>query len=355
MDRKALHKAMLYQLGPPTKNRDRRDPEGSGIAVQFNPTTLKLQYTNENTGGATTKAPNRANPTQGNAVLTLELEYDTCEEFSGTGEHVDVRARTADVRAFVRPPTENGKQAKAPPAVRFAWGGFEFDGNVTSLTEDLDYFDADGHALRAKLSLTIKEQDLRLAVGPAARTAATAVTPGKPDRPGGPGSAPTTRPESVVPAQNGESVQQALTRIGADPAQWRTAMAGLDSPANLTAGTPLQIGAEASVSGGVGLASGFGAAATVSAGAAVSGSVGVSAEASAGFALSAGGGITESATAVALLRADAAAVQARARFAAPTVRAEASARADISVRATIDPRRVTYGIGVPLKARATIR
>src|SRR5688500_12686851 len=98
----ALHKAKISQVydkksGPPPPGATTKQ-----IAVQLNPTTLKLQYTNESTGGATNKGPNLQNAAQGNAVLTLDLEFDTAEG-DANGKPVDVREQTKDIIAYVRP------------------------------------------------------------------------------------------------------------------------------------------------------------------------------------------------------------------------------------------------------------
>jgi hypothetical protein len=340
----ALHKAQIYQVYDVKTGPKPADAPPSPIPVQFNPTMLKLQYANESTGGATTKAPNRQNPVQGNATLTLELEYDTAEG-DGQGRPVDVRTKTKDIIAFVRPP--KGTKGAPPPRIKFVWGALTFEGNVTSLSEDLDYFDADGRALRSKLNLTIKEQDLSLALSPADADVAAASKPGDAARNGAPGSAPTNKPVQTVPANQGESVQQALTRLNADPTLWRTAMAGLDSPLGLSAGTQLQLGAEASFSAGVGASAGIDAGASMG----VTASVGVSAEMSVGFALSAAGGIAKSSSTQVAASAQASAVGARASFAVPPAQAELSTGALVQV----DPRAITYGWSVPLKAQVRIR
>lgn len=335
-----LKKATICQVydkktGPPPAGAQ-TDP----IEVQFNPTTLKLQYTNESTGGATTKAPNRQNAAQGNAVLSLDLEYDTAEG-DENGQPLDVREKTKHIVALVRPP--KGSKGAPPPRIKFVWGKLSFEGNVTSLTEDLDYFDDQGRALRCKLSLSIKEQDLRLQLSPADADAEAATKPGQNTTNGTPGSAPTKSPVQTTPAKAGESVQQALTRLNADPATWRTAMAGLTSPLALSAGAQLQLGADVSV--GAGLSGGVDAAVSVDA----TGAVGAGAEVSAGFSLSAAGGIAQAVNVQASANADAGVVRARAGFAVP-----ASATVSAGASLDLDRRAQTYGWSVPLKPQVRI-
>ena len=71
--------------------------------------------------------------------------------------------------------------------------------------------------------------------------------------------APARNPTQAVPAQDGESMQQLLSRLNADPAGWRSAMAGLNSPLGLAAGFQVQLAASASVSAGIGVSAGFAA------------------------------------------------------------------------------------------------
>ena len=61
------------------------------------------------------------------------------------------------------PPVRRAAPRRHPavpsPAVRFAWGTIVFDGIIEQVTEDLDYFAADGTPLRAKVGVTITEQN----------------------------------------------------------------------------------------------------------------------------------------------------------------------------------------------------
>ena len=239
--------------------------DGNAIPVQFNPTSLKLDRNNDTSTGSTTRAQRRQMPNEGHVTLALELEYDTAEG-GPDGQPLDVRMRTQDVRQFAEPPKSDPK--KAPPPLRFIWGQFQFDGIVTRYSEDLDYFDSHGMALRAKVSLTITGQDPALesnAAGPGARTDNGSVPPGGAQNATGPNSPPTRTPDTAADAQDGESVQQALTRLGLDPAAWRSAMSGLSSPLGLTAGVQLQVDASVTAGAGLGVTAGFSAGVTAGA------------------------------------------------------------------------------------------
>lgn len=351
------------------------EPDPKGIfSVQFNPTSLKLSRTNNiDKGGSTTNTQSRQVPSVQPATLSFDLEFDTAEG-DAQGAPKSVRELTRIVRQFTEPTKD--LEGKPPPAVRFQWGKLIFDGIVTQLTEDLDYFSADGIPLRAKLSVTITEQNPEWAanaLGAAARkppkgrsggagsTAAggattPAVVPGA-----GPGSSPTQNPLSTALAKAGESVQQLLSRLNADPATWRSAMGGLGSPLSLPAGAQVQLGASASVSAGLGAGGGFTASAGVTdvaqaraalgMGGTVSWSGGVSAEAGAGFALAEAGGLGRAGASVQAQASASASAGARAAFAVPELTASAQARADAGL--SVDPRSVGYGHGIPLRARVT--
>ncbi len=372
------------------KNEKRGSPH---FEVQFNPTSLKISRSNNiDKGGSTTNTQKRQAFSAQPATLSFDLEFDTAEESKPSGEPKDVREYTRIVRQFIEPTRDDPKNP--PPAMRFQWGSFMFQGIVTQLTEDLDFFASNGTPLRAKVSVTITEQNPEwegLEVGNGARNAAKALRPeGTPNGRGtggattpsapsgnGPGTPPSPNPISTALAQAGESVQQLLSRLNEDPATWRSAMAGLDSPLSLTAGTQVQLGATAtaSASAGLGARAGFAAGAGVAGsagfnaagGLAASGGAdagltrsalgidggaslgrGATAEATAGFVLAEAGGI---ARASARVQADAAAsaqASARASFEVPAVRA-AHARAS----AQADTRSLTYGRGVPLRARVS--
>jgi contractile injection system tube protein len=367
--------------------------DGAAINVQFNPTSMKLDRNNDTSTGSTTRAQRRQMPNEGHVTLTLDLEYDTAEG-GPDGQPLDVRRRTQDLRQFAEPPKKDPK--KAPPPLRFIWGEFQFDGIVTRYSEDLDYFDGHGMALRAKVSLTITGQDLALAsnsAGTGARTDQGSVPPGGAQKATGPGSPPTRTPDTAADAQDGESVQQAMTRLGLDPAAWRSAMSGLSSPLGLTAGVQLQVDASVTAGAGLGVTAGFSAGVTagasaglsaaasaglsagvtagISAGAATTaglgvpagavtatgaggtaaGTVGASATADAGFALAAAGGIDAAVQGILAAQVDAGVAGARGSFAVP---GSAAARPDLSGtvvrdRAQVDVRAVTFGRGVPLK------
>jgi len=353
-----LAKAILLRLkqipGSGKNAPTRVVPEDNGaFAVQFNPTSLKISRQNNiDEGGATTHTQRRVSPSQKSATLSFDLEFDTAEG-DEAGNPVDVRTKTLIVRQFAEPTKEKPKEP--PPPIRFIWGTFVFTGIVTQVTEDLDYFSSDGKPLRAKVSVTITEQnpdfEAKL-VGASARDAQSAAAPGGGSGGGsGPGAKPVANPTSAALAQAGESLQQLLSRLEADPATWRAAMAGLDSPLALTAGAQIQIGAQVSAGAGFGVSAGFAAGGELASAASLSGALAVSGggvaagsgEVAAGFALAEGGGVSASLNTVASASAQASVAQARGSFDVPSV--------SIAIAPAADPRSASYGNGVPLRPR----
>lgn len=369
-----LTKAMLYKLKdsqPAGKGKPPNvKPDGDPITVQFNPTSLRIQRQNNiDAGGSTTRTQHRQNPSQRPATLTLDLEFDTAEG-DENGNPLDVRVRTGQIRQFVEP--DPNKPAGPPPRVLFLWGTLNFAGIITQLTEDLDYFNYDGMALRAKVSVTISEQNLAFEAmkqGSGARTDSNAVPPGSAPPGTNPGSKGTSDPVQAALAQAGESVQQLLTRLDQDPTAWRSAMNGLTSPLSLAAGTQVQLAASASVSAGLGVSAGFAAggsadaAAAFTAGASVdvvaaaSPFAGVSASLAAGLALTAGGGVEASYNRALNAQIDATVGSARASFQVPQTPPGAAAQAGPgapSALTQVDGRAVSYGRGIPLSRRADL-
>ena len=349
-------------------------PDGDVISVQLNPSTLKItRRNNVDRGGVTTGTQKAQHPAQEGATLAFDLEFDTSEQGSG-GEHVDVRQWTALVRQFVEPDKKT-KPAHAPPAVRFTWGRLIFNGIVDQVTEDLDLFAPDGTALHAKVSLSISEQDFAfesMETGNGRRDQRAASEPGAPTG-AAPGQSGTRNAQSVVQAYDGESAQQLLSRLGQDPAAWRAAMTGLDSPLGLGAGSAVTLGLE--VTGGLTGAVGSGGAqfaaspavATPAALAAVlglpaptSGGDGPAASrtpkgagARGGFELAAAGGLARAERIVQAEATSAALQRSAGAFAVPPGTGAGSAATQLADPASpVDPRALTYGRAIPLQRRA---
>ncbi|AHH99475.1 hypothetical protein GCM10010174_19470 [Kutzneria viridogrisea] len=314
-------------------------PRDQGVEVQFNPANLRVARSSAiDTGGATVNTQHRQ-LVPSPAKLTVELEFDTTDG-DASGVPVDVSTRTALVRKFVQSPA-NSKGAP-PPRVCFMWGNLRFQGIMTQADEEHEFHGSQGVPLRAKVTVSITEQDLTLESGPAAKDSGGATQPGV-SLSVGLGASGSLNPTVVVAAQAGESAQQLLARLNLDPENWRAAMNGLSGPLALAAGAQVELGAEVSASVGVGVTTGFTAGVQAGATAELAAALGPGADQStAGFVLASGGGVAASVRAVQAQQAAEADRGARAAFGVPVAPPSPA----------VDPRALGYGRAIPLRARA---
>ena len=171
----------------PMTDKAQPTPAGPLIEVQINPASLRLSQTNSLDVGKDAGRP-KTQYQGSQATLTFDLVFDTADE--GTTEApVDVRTRTRQLEQFVLPAM--GQAKAVPPRVQFVYGSFTVIGVMSSLNQDFDFFATNGVPLRAKCSVTIKEQkpefDANLA-GPGANTGRGATPPVPPAA--GPGGSP---------------------------------------------------------------------------------------------------------------------------------------------------------------------
>jgi hypothetical protein len=273
-----------------------RVSSGKVIPVHFNPESLKVAYANENRGGSQPSGGGAQYVGNQTSTLTVELLFDTTEPRGASGasdqaQNNDVRVITKEVSHFIKPDEasrprggRNTSSNRVPPLVSFEWGTFLFRGTVESMDETLDYFSEEGVPLRATISLTIKNQDIRFDFG----TSGAAEDALGPSGEALPGSRPLQQ------ARPGDSVQQMAGRDGRS-GDWKSIAAanGIDDPLRLGAGALVNMNAGASfgASVGAGAFAGGGTSASASAGfgAGVSAGAGLSAGASAAGGLSAGG------------------------------------------------------------------
>lgn len=388
-----LVKATLQKI----KADESATPIGDPIPVQFNPASLQLQITNNSSGGDTRGSQVRQHLGTSSTTLTLELVFDTADE-GDTDRPRSVREKTDLVQQFVMPEgQEQGKQA--PPKLSFQWGSLIVRGIVDSISINLDHFAADGTPLRAKVGLTIKEQDTRyqfLQSGAGAnKQGANAAAPGQPTstQPGALGggiaagfsaglsagisaSASFGASAQFGVALGGESAAEFAARVGVDPAAWRGLATGSGSSSlSLEAGVEVGFSANLSASAGLGVSAGVGAGASasletsfgleVSAGVTAVAGVSARAETAAGFALSAAGGMSAALETVQIARSQSAEQQSRQAFAAPSpaqslgTRGASSAIASTSLRAPSGPTtssaNLTTGNGAGANATAAAR
>jgi hypothetical protein len=315
-----LKKATLQEISSDDPPRELGDP----IPVQFNPTSLRLQLSNQVEGGQSRGRQNRQFLGSSSTQLTLDLVFDSADEGSDAAPR-SVREKTALIEKFVVPKIE-GEDKQAPPKLRFQWGRLVLDGLVDSVNIDFDHFAADGTPLRAKVGLTIKEQDSKyqfLEAGPGANRAGNAPAPGAASA-GAPGSSGGGGDRSGL-SLGGESAADFAARMGIDPAAWRGLAAGLDATVSLEAGLEIGFSANLNVSAGLGVSLGAQAGASLSleaslgldAGVSAVAGVGAGASLASGFNLSAAGGVGAAIESVKIAKSQTAQQQARNAFSAP--------------------------------------
>ena len=170
----ALEKAKLWEIEA-GKDAKPKNP----VDVQFNPESLKLALANKVEGGQTKGKQRRQYLGKTSTTLSFDLHFDTADEGT-TDEPVSVRTRTSVVERYVLPKGK-GNQKQAPPKVRFQWGELIIDGIIEDVGIDFDLFAPNGTPLRAKIAVSIKEQDAKyqlLETGPGANQAGTPTPPG---------------------------------------------------------------------------------------------------------------------------------------------------------------------------------
>jgi len=251
----ALEKAFLQELDNANHPRSGKPP----LRVQFNPASLRLQYSNQSEGGRSAGRQARQHTGEGSVTLSVDLHFDTADE--GTTEAPrSVLEHTRRVEAFITPQA-SGSAKQAPPRLQFQWGEIIVKGVMESLAIELDHFAHNGAPLRAKASITIKSQDEEVehnrrgaganSVGAAAAAAlqlALAALPGaRPPRlPGTSGTAAALAGAlSQVQALAGEGLAALAQRNGLAPEAWRALAAGVSDPLRLAAGQLVPLPAQA--------------------------------------------------------------------------------------------------------------
>jgi hypothetical protein len=248
-----LAKAELRQLDAAFENEIEHD---TWCPVQFNPDSLKVSFANQlvqpsgsgdQRGGAA-----RQFVGAGTTKLALTLWFDVGS--AQTEPRVDdVRKLTQKVAFFITPVPEPGKKDKfVPPAVRFVWGSFQFDGLMDSLEETLEYFSMEGKPLRASLALALSQQKIQFAFRDSGNGGGA---------PGAPAKTPGTRPLVKAPAK---ASVQGLADAAGKGGDWQSIAAanGIENPRAPGAGALLDldlrapaIGIELGLDGGLAVAS----------------------------------------------------------------------------------------------------
>src|SRR3954468_8984838 len=155
-----MEKARLMEIDA---DESARTVPGTESAVQFNPASLKLALANKVETQETRGQQTRQYLGKTSTTLSFDLEFDTSDE-GATDAPVSVRTRTSAVERFVLP-KGSGKQKQKPPKARFIWQDLQIDGVIEDLAIDFTLFASDGTPLRAKMGVTMKEQDAKYQLG----------------------------------------------------------------------------------------------------------------------------------------------------------------------------------------------
>lgn len=233
-----LEKAELRELDAEFKNEINTDKK---CTVQFNPETLKVSFANQvatpSGAGDQQGPPARQFVGAGTTKLSLQLWFDVTAIPPEETQEQDVRKLTAKVAYFITPKPEGDKFV--PPAVRFIWGSFQFDGIMESMEESLEFFSSDGRPLRASVSINLSQQKI---------TEFTFLPTT------GPGATPSPGTRPLTPAPKGKSVQNLADSQGkGDNWQAIASANGIENPRLLQPGQLIDLNAGASASLEVGI------------------------------------------------------------------------------------------------------
>jgi len=238
-DSAKLVKARMVQLNP-----DFSGPKSGGkaITVQFNPDTLKVSFANQiatpEGAGSQRGTAGRQFVGRGTTKLAVQLWFDVNHPAAGDAPPDDVRDLTKDVAFFITPePDPQDANKFTPPAVRFEWGSFSFDGIMEALEETLELFSAEGRPLRASASFTLSQQKIAAFHGAGGRQPPLGAGAGAL------GSSPVgTTPLTTAPA--GTSLQSLAEGAG-NAGNWQAIAAanGIENPRLLVPGQLVNLAA----------------------------------------------------------------------------------------------------------------
>jgi len=238
-------------------------PDGTPFPVQFNPSSLKIRVTNTIEGGRAQARQVRQQTGNSSRTLSLELIFDTADEGT-TSTPISVREKTKQLEQFISAPKDN---PDPPPKLKFHWGDLIWVGISDSLDISLEHFAENGFPLRAKVNLSIKEQDPQIQFQPSNRDSGSAAPPG--GKAGLPGAGTNlgfsagisagitagigigggvgigagvgvSAGAKIGLALEGETGAEFAARVGVDPKAWRGLETDLNTGASLNAG--IQVG-----------------------------------------------------------------------------------------------------------------
>lgn len=226
-----LEKAELRQLDAEFQSEIKRE---NWTKVQFNPETMKVTYANSlktpDGAGDQTGPAARQFVGAGTTKLSLQLWFDVTAPLpEGMAKERDVRKLTQKVAYYITPQEEDSKLV--PPAVRFIWGSFQFDGIMEGLEESLELFSPEGRPLRASMTLNLSQQRITRFVFR--------------DAGAGPGGLPSAGSNPLAQAASGMSLQSLASAAGkGDDWQSIASANGIENPRLLSPGQLIDLNAK---------------------------------------------------------------------------------------------------------------
>jgi hypothetical protein len=228
-----MAKAELRELDASFANTINED---KWTKVQFNPDSLKVSFANQlkepSGSGDQRGSQSRQFVGAGTTKLAVQLWFDVTEELGqGLPDVIDVRQLTQRVAYFITPLGDppNDPKKFIPPAVRFMWGTFQFDGIAESMEETLELFSHEGRPLRASVALVISQQKITTFTFNEANDPAGFTRRNRP-RAG-------TQPQTEAPA-NSNLQSMAASQPGGQQRPWQSVASanGIENPRQLAPG-----------------------------------------------------------------------------------------------------------------------
>jgi hypothetical protein len=228
-----LAKAELRELDARFENEINADKK---MIVQFNPDSLKVSFANQlqTSQGDQNGPQTRQFVGAGTTKLSVTLWFDVNAPQPEDSNVGDVRKLTQKVAYFITPrPDDTDRTKLLPPAVRFVWGSFRFDGMMDSMEENIEFFSNEGIPLRASVTLALSQQ--RITEFAFAKEAAP------PPGIGSGNEAVGTRP--LAQAASGASLQSIASASGKSDWQSIAAANGIENPRLLQVGQLIDLNA----------------------------------------------------------------------------------------------------------------
>jgi hypothetical protein len=202
---------------------------GKTVTVQFNPQTLKLNYSNQWGSGNQPQGSSTQFVGTSTTKLSMELWFDVTLPLPSdepTPANGDVRQLTQWITYFmtVQNPNAQQQESRVPPSMKFQWGSFLFNGTMDTMDETIDMFSPEGVPLRSNVSISISKHDLSFEFAQAGGNQSAA-----------PGASPLTT------ANAGDSVAQMASKAGVSNWQGVAQANNITNPRLLQPGTMINM------------------------------------------------------------------------------------------------------------------